>query len=112
MSDHDIPARAGLEENPSAPPAPGEGKSVATRVGEILVPGLIAVAAGGGILAIAVACGPAEAAVGVGAAYLVYTALTAGGDLSGNLAIRLLTGVLRRPPAEGQPPTPAVPPGA
>jgi hypothetical protein len=63
----------------------------------VLVPSLVAAAAGGGILAIAVICGAAEAAVAVGAAYLVYSALTARGDLSGTLAVRLLTAVFRRP---------------
>jgi hypothetical protein len=32
----------------------------------------------------------------VGAGYLVYSAITARGDLAGSLAVRLLTGVLRR----------------
>jgi hypothetical protein len=105
MPDHDVPVRAALDEPPPAPPAPGETPSVAARLDEILVPGLLAVAAGGGILAIAVAWGAAEAAVGVGAAYLVYSAIVARGDLSGSLAVRLLTGVLRRPPADGTTPS-------
>jgi hypothetical protein len=90
--------RTGLEDHPSPSPAPSGAPSAAPSTAEILVPGLVAVAAGGGILAIAVVCGAAEAAVAVGAAYLVYSALAARGDLSGSLAVRLLTGAFRRPP--------------
>jgi hypothetical protein len=97
------PERPRLEEH-SDPPAgtegTGEGQPVAKEMGEALAPATIALATGGVVLAVAVAWGAAEAAVAVGAAYLVYSAITMRGDLSGPLAVRLLTGVLRRQPAE------------
>ncbi len=89
-------------EAPANPPSPPETPpaDTTTLLGDLVIPGTIAVAAGGIILATAITWGAAEAAVGVGAAYLVYSAITGRGDLSGTLAVRLLTGVLRRLPAE------------
>jgi hypothetical protein len=67
-----------------------------TALGVSVVPAALALGAGGVVLAVAIAWGAAEAAVAVGAGYLVYSAITARGDLAGSLAVRLLTGVLRR----------------
>jgi hypothetical protein len=67
-----------------------------TVAGLPLVPAALALGAGGVVLAVAIAWGAAEAAVAVGAGYLVYSAIAARGDLAGSLAVRLLTGVLRR----------------
>ncbi len=84
-----------MPENDSPATAP----SATIPLGEAVVLATVAVAAGGVILAVAVTWGAAEAAVGVGAAYLVYNAITARGDLSGTLAVRLLAGAFRPPPA-------------
>ena len=80
---------------PSAAEATGSGASTIMPLGEAVVLATVAVAAGGVILAVAVTWGAAEAAVSVGAAYLVYSAITSRGDLSGSVAVRLLTGVFR-----------------
>ncbi len=89
------------DNNPTETPA--EKEPLGIRIGEILVPGIVAVGVGVGIVAVAVTWGAAEAAVGVGAAYLVYAAITSNENLSGSLAVRLLTAVFRRPPPEGAP---------
>ncbi len=85
---------------PATPPAPTDAtpEVTGTRVRNALLLGAFAVTAGGAVLVVAVTWGAAEAAVGVGAAYLVYNAMTGGGDVSGALAVRLLT-MLRRPTA-------------
>jgi hypothetical protein len=80
--------------DPAAPPSVPE----APRLREALVPAAIALAAGGVVLTVAVAAGAAEAAVSVGAVYLVFSALTRRRDLSDPLVVRLLTGMLGRPP--------------
>lgn len=93
---------------PSADAASADGPSVGARVGVALAVATVAVAAGGAILAAAVAWGAAEAAVGVGAAYLVYTAITdQRGDLASLLAVRLIGGFRRPPPASEGPGEPA-----
>jgi len=89
------PADPAPPETPGGPPPPA-------LLRDGLVLGACALTAGGVVLAVAIAWGAAEAAVGVGAAYLVYNALAARGDLSGALAVRLLTGMFRSPSA---PPT-------
>jgi hypothetical protein len=102
MRNTDDPVEPRSEEHAdplSAPAAAGAGTSVTASLGEALVPAALAVTAGGVVLVVAVAFGAAEAAVGVGAAYLVYSAVVGRGDLSGLLAVRFLTGALRRPPA-------------
>ncbi len=90
--------------DPVTPPSPSDATPVnlGTRLRDGLVLGVFAVTAGGVVLVVAVAWGAAEAAVGVGAAYLVYNAMVGGPDVSGALAVRLLT-MFRAPPA---PPVP------
>ena len=113
MHENDTPVEARLEAlgDPAPPPADAvnaDGPSVAARVGVALAVATVAVAAGGAILAAAVTWGAAEAAVGVGAAYLVYTAITdQKGNLSGLLAVRLIGGFRRPPPASEEPGEPA-----
>ena len=96
MPNDDDPVAPRLEEHESAPSATGADKSVTALLGAALVPAALALTAGGAVLVVAVAWGAAEAAVGVGAAYLVYSAVAGSGDLSGLLAVRLLTGALSR----------------
>jgi hypothetical protein len=79
-----------------APPSSPEAPTEAPRLREALVPVAIALAAGGVVLTVAVAAGAAEAAVSVGAVYLVFSALTRRRDLSDPLVVRLLTGMLGR----------------
>ena len=70
------------------------------RVGIAIALAAVAVTAGGIVLAAAVTWGAAEAAVGVGAAYLVYSSLTEQkNNLAGLLAVRLVGGFRRPPPA-------------
>lgn len=77
---------------------------VGMRAGIAVAMAAVAVTAGGVVLAAAVAWGAAEAAVGVGAAYLVYTALTdQKNNLAGLLAVRLVGG-FRRPPEASEGP--------
>ncbi len=86
--------------NPPSVPAPsGVEKPVAAPLGEVLLSAAVAVTAGGVVLVVAIVSGAAEAAVSVAAAYLVYSAVVERTDLSGALAVRLLTAALRRPPA-------------
>jgi hypothetical protein len=72
----------------------------------ILVPaafGVLAIGAGAGIVAAAVTWGAAEAAVGVGAAYLVYTSLAGGGGDGALGTVLRLIAVARRPPPPAGP---------
>jgi hypothetical protein len=71
-------------QNDGQPAASGDGESVALRIGvAVLLPAVVALGGGAGIVAAAVAWGAAEAAVGVGAAYLLYATLTGKtGDLT------------------------------
>jgi len=95
MRDADRPMRPAFED----PPSPAEeGKDAGLGLGEAMLLGAFAVTAGGVVLAIAITWGAAEAAVGVGASYLVYSALAGRADQSGTLAVRLLTGAFRRHP--------------
>jgi hypothetical protein len=101
MANNDNPVGPRFDEHespPSAPEPPADGRPVGTILRDALVPAAIAVTAGGVILVVAIAWGAAEAAVGVGAAYLVYSAATGRTDLSGALAVRLLTSALRSQP--------------
>ena len=87
-------------DHPGASPADAGGQPVIKNVGVALALGAAAVAAGGVVLVVAVTWGAAEAAVGVGAAFLVYTALTdQQKSLAGLLAVRLIGGFRRPPPA-------------
>jgi hypothetical protein len=96
----DAPARApSASEGSELPPAAPLGAV-------LLLPAAVALGASGVVLAVAITWGAAEAAVAVGAGYLVYSAINGRSDLGGTLAVRLLTGVLRRQPSvpEGEPP--------
>jgi hypothetical protein len=96
---HDEPANP-----PSAPEPSGAGKPAGAPLGLALLPAAVAVSAGGVILAVAIVWGAAEAAVGVAAAYLVYSAVVEHTDLSGPLAVRLLTAMKRpSPPSAAEP---------
>jgi hypothetical protein len=95
MRRNDRPGTPRLEA-PANPPSTTETSPEDST--SLLVPAAVAVVAGGAVLAAAIAFGAAEAAVGVGAAYLVYSAILARTDLSGNVAVRLVTGALFRPP--------------
>jgi hypothetical protein len=93
-------------DNPSAEPG-SQPATTSTSIPIALALGAAALAAGGVVLAVAVTWGAAEAAVGVGAAYLVYTALTdQQKNLAGLLAVRLVGGFHRVPEASGSPPAP------
>jgi hypothetical protein len=106
MRTNDGSARHGVETSPPTKDTTKEAGAEGAPRAALLVPAALAVGAGGVVLVIAIAWGAAEAAVAVGAGYLVYSAITARGDLSGMLAVRLLTGALRGnspPPPSGGP---------
>jgi hypothetical protein len=105
MRDNNRPATPSFDEHESQPPAPvGVGPSPAAGIAmTLVVPAVVGLGAGAGIVAAAVAWGAAEAAVGVGAAYLVYSTLSGrAGDLTAavRLAVHVIAVTMRAHPAE------------
>jgi hypothetical protein len=107
MNDHER-LGPGLDPGGSGAPgdtANGEVQPIGVRIGIGLALAAIAVGAGAGILAAAVTWGAAEAAVGVTAAFLVYTTITGQtSNLPNLLAVRLIGG-FRRPSAQPEHPS-------
>jgi hypothetical protein len=106
MNDHERRG-PGLDPAGGATPAEtpiGEGQPIGVRIGIGLAVAAIAVGAGAGILAAAVTWGAAEAAVGVGAAFLVYASITGQtSNLPNLLAVRLIGGFRRASPGPAHP---------
>jgi hypothetical protein len=103
MNDHERRG-PGLDPAGTADAANGDGQPIEVRIGLGIAVAVIAVGAGAGILAAAVTWGAAEAAVGVTAAFLVYTSITGQtSNLPNLLAVRLIGGFRRPSPEPAHP---------